>query len=280
MRIFRFCQSAKKSKLLLAGLLIGVLTGSIAGSCPADDTHSYVNRDGIVSHFPAPPPSRNSSPPEPPQPEPRPAVDPTKKALVNALHRRDQYRTAREIIRTRLETAKGRVETFWLTRLAENYRVDGQPLKAARTWGRLIETRSRGPLADWKLGQARSYRTAGRVNEAEVLLLRIRFEHPRSAPWLDAMLDLAQISLNRSRPREARRLLSIASRRFPPRNHPQLAYDLARIYDRYPSIRNISRAVQLYELAASRFPSQRDQARQARRRAAHLTRAYLEYGVE
>lgn len=280
MPIFRFCPDPNASKLFLATGWVWFLVGMAAAPSLSAGNHAFSSNGTVVSHFPEPPPSQQSARPEPSKPESKPRVDPAKTALVEALHRRDRYGAARKMIRTELKQAGGTVERFWRNRLAENYRMDGRFLEAASTWEELIETHSGGPVATWKLQQARAYRSAGRPGEAEILLLRIRYEHPRSTTWLDAMLELARISLDRGRLQEARRLLSTTSQRFPPRNHPSLAYELARIYDRYPSIRDFSRAVWFYQMVASRHAPGPAQARQADRRAHHLTRAYLQFGVE
>jgi len=198
---------------------------------------------------------------------------------VQDLIDRGQFPAARNIINQQIEESEGVRRRKWKDLLARSFQEQGQFQQAARTWQELIDTFPKGPVPEWRLSMARAYRRAGSNDQAELALLELRHRNQDAPQWVDAMVELGELAIERGNYERARTILENARGPLQGRNNPRLLLQLARIYDRYRPVRDYERAVRLYRRASSALEGKdQSSAETARKRAQYLEENYVNFG--
>jgi tetratricopeptide (TPR) repeat protein len=152
---------------------------------------------------------------------------------------------------------------------------------AIAQWRRLIEEFPDGSRAGWLLSMAEAYRKINEDDQAQLLLMRIRFRHRQSPVWPQAMRELAVISTERDEYEHAREVLEDVVSVYDANRYPETVLELARLYDHQPILRDYSKAVNYYREAAAVLEKKKpEQAKKARSRADYLVKNYIDFGTE
>lgn len=191
----------------------------------------------------------------------------------------ERYEAARNIIEEQIQDARGTAKQRWQNELARTYMEQGQYEQAANQWEAMVEEFSNGPVAEWKYKAARAYREAGMNDQAELTLLEIRHRHRQAEQWVNAMIEMGEIAIDRGNYDRARSILETARKPLEDRDNPRLTLRLARMYDDFEPIRDYERAVRLYQSAGEALrDSDPEVSQEALDRAEYLRENYVNFG--
>ncbi|MFP4687801.1 MAG: tetratricopeptide repeat protein, partial [bacterium] len=202
-------------------------------------------------------------------------------AEVDELLELERFGPAREIINEQIDKTRDSILERWIEKLAESYVREENYQEAIEQYRVLIEEFPDRKQAQWLFNIADAYREDGEDDQAQLILLRIRYRHRNSQIWPRAMRSLAEILTADENYDRARRILEEIIEGQNRNRHPKTILTLARLYDRQPVVRDYERAVEYYQKAARLLEDDEpEDADQARSRARYIIENYLQFGTE
>ncbi|MFB6345265.1 MAG: tol-pal system YbgF family protein [bacterium] len=239
---------------------------------PPPDTQETT--ETVTESESAPPPDQHDPDQGPP------GVDQTAWNRAEELIETGNFQEARNIIDEQIQDAAGEKRQSWMELKARSFREEQNYDGALEVYRSMLDQFQDGPKAKWLHAIADINMQQDQPDQARLSYLEIRHRYPDSSQWPSTMINLAKLALDNNNVKRARRLLERARSRVNVRNHPEILMNLAEIYDRFSSVRDYPRAVELYERAASVFDDSDTQAQAATDRAEYLKKNFLEFGTE